>query len=97
VVHVELVVAKLVTLALGAAIAVEAYRGYRRHDSWPMLYLAVGFAIISVGAIVEGLLFDVLKLSIFTSGAIQTAIVAVGMAVVLYSLHADEPIGGKRE
>jgi hypothetical protein len=94
VVHLELVVAKLVTVVLGLAIAVTAYRGYHRHGAWPMLYLAVGFAIISVGSVVEGLLFDVLAMPLRDAGAIQAAIVAVGMVVVLYSLHADAPLWG---
>jgi hypothetical protein len=94
VVHLELVVAKVVTVVLGLAIAVTAYRGYHRHGAWPMLYLAVGFAIISVGSVVEGLLFDVLNIPLVDAGAIQTVIVAVGMLVVLYSLHADSPLWG---
>lgn len=85
--HVELVVAKLVTMAIGLAIAATAYRGYRRHDSEPMLYLATGFAVISVGAVIEGVLFDVLGFSIFWAGTVQTSIVAVGMLVILYSLY----------
>jgi hypothetical protein len=99
-VHLDLVAAKVVTVLLGLAIAVTAYRGYHRHGSWPMLYLAVGFAIISVGSVVEGVLFDVAGLPLEDAGAIQTVIVAAGMLVVLYSLHAESPlwgIGGSRD
>lgn len=92
-VHPELVVAKVVTMLLGFLIAVQAYRGYRQHDNWVMLYVAVGFAIISLGAIIEGLLFDVIQMDIFRAGAIQTTIVALGMLVILYSLYADAPLG----
>lgn len=88
--HVELVVAKLVTMVIGLAIAWTAYRGYRRTASEPMRLLAVGFAIISVGAVIEGLLFDVLGFTIFWAGTVQTSVVALGMLVVLYSLHAGE-------
>lgn len=86
-VHVELVVAKLVTMCLGFLIAYQAYRGYRDHGSEPLLYVAVGFLFISFGAVIEGLLFDVVGLGIFTAGAVQTSIVAVGMLFVLYSLY----------
>jgi hypothetical protein len=93
-VHLELVVAKVITMLLGFLIAVQAYRGYRQHDNWVMLYVAIGFAIISLGAVIEGLLFDVVGLDdIFLAGAIQTSIVAVGMLVILYSLYADAPLG----
>jgi hypothetical protein len=87
--HVELVVAKLLTMIIGLVIAATAYRGYLRYGSEPMLYLAVGFAIISVGAVIEGVLFDVLGFSIFWAGTVQTSIVAVGMLVILYSLYGQ--------
>jgi hypothetical protein len=87
--HIELVIAKLVTVGLGLLITYQAYRGYRVHGSEPMLYVAIGFLFISVGSVIEGLLFDLVGLSIFLSGTIQTAIVACGMLVILYSLHGN--------
>ena len=85
--HLELVAGKLVTMTLGFVIAYQAYRGYRRNDSAPMLYVAVGFLFISFGAVIEGVLFEVVGLSFTQAGAVQTAIVAVGMLFVLYSLY----------
>jgi hypothetical protein len=92
-VHPELVVAKLVTMGLGFLIALQAYRGYREYGSEPMLYVAIGFLFISVGAIIEGILFDVFQVSIFLAGTIQTTIVAIGMVVILYSLYSEMPTG----
>ena len=86
-VHLELVVAKIVTMILGFLIAYKAFVGYRTYDSEPMLYVAIGFLLISVGAVIEGLLYDVAGLSIFLAGTVQTMIVAVGMLFVLYSLY----------
>jgi len=93
--HVALVTAKVVALLLGLVIAGQAYRGYRRHGSWPMLYLAVGFAVISVGTAVEGILFELLGVPIQTASAIQTGIVTLGMLVILYSLYAKAPLGAR--
>jgi hypothetical protein len=90
-VHLELVVAKLVTMSLGFLIAHQAYKGYRAYGSTPMLYVAIGFLFISVGAIIEGILFDVFGWSIFLAGTVQTAIVAIGMIVILYSLYGRMP------
>lgn len=87
--HLVLVAAKLVTMSLGLLISYQAYRGYRRNDSTPMLHIAVGFLFISVGAIIQGLLFEFVGLDIFDAGAIQTALVAVGMLFVLYSIYGD--------
>jgi hypothetical protein len=89
--HIELVIAKLVTIGLGLLITYQAYKGYRVYGSEPMLYVAIGFFLISVGAVTEGILYDVVGLSIFLAGTIQTAIVAAGMLVVLYSLYGRIP------
>ena len=89
--HIELVIAKLITVGLGLLITYKAYEGYRTYGSEPMLYVAIGFLFISVGSVIEGILFDVVGLSIFLSGTIQTAVVAVGMLVVLYSLYGRMP------
>lgn len=90
--HTELIIAKIVTILLGTAIAYQAYRGYRRNHSEPMRYVAIGFVFISVGAVLEGILFDVFGFSIFDAGMVQTTVVAVGMLFILYALHG----GGRR-
>ena len=91
--HIELVIAKLVTVGLGLLITYQAYKGYRVHGSQPMLYVAIGFLFISIGSVIEGVLFDVVGLSIFLAGTIQTTIVACGMLVVLYSLYGSIETG----
>jgi len=88
--HIGLVIAKLVTMVLGLLIAFQAYRGYRRHHSRSMFYLAVGFGFVSVGAVVEGLLFDVVGLTLANASTIATAVVAIGMCTILYALYGRE-------
>ncbi|MFD1646824.1 DUF7521 family protein [Haloarchaeobius litoreus] len=92
--HIELVIAKLVTVGLGLLITYQAYKGYRTYGSEPMRYVAIGFLFISIGSVIEGILFDVFDLSIFLAGTIQTAIVAIGMLVILYSLYGEIPQQG---
>ena len=88
--HTELVVAKAVTVALGLAIALQAYRGGRRHGSRPMLYLAAGFVLISVGAVLESLFIDLADWSVLEAGLVQTGLVAAGMLLILYALYGGE-------
>jgi hypothetical protein len=95
--HIELVIAKLITVGLGLLITYQAYKGYRTYGSEPMLYVAIGFLFISVGSVIEGVLFDVVGLSIFLSGTIQTTVVAAGMLVILYSLYGRLPQQGNEE
>lgn len=88
--HPGLIVAKLITMVLGFLIAYQAYRGYRRNHSRPMLYVAIGFVFISFGAVIEGLLFDVVGLTLPDSSTVATIIVAVGMLSVLYALYGGD-------
>lgn len=88
--HIGLLIAKILVVALGLLIALQGYRAHARYDNRPMLYLAVGFSIISIGAVIEGVLYEVMNLSIFYAGMIQTSVVALGMVAVLYSLYGRE-------
>jgi hypothetical protein len=81
------VVAKLVTLALSLVVAYLAYHGYRRNDSEPMLYVSAGFVLIGVGAICEGVIYQVFGASIVSAGLIQATIVSGGMLFVIASLR----------
>lgn len=85
--HAGLIIAKIIVIILGVLIALQSYRAYKRYNNQPMLYLAIGFVTISIGAVIEGILFDIANVSIFYSGMIQSVIVIIGMGFVLYSLY----------
>lgn len=84
--HVALILAKVAVIVLGFIIVYLAYLGHVRNDSTPMLYVAVGFALISVGSVCESILIDIAGWPLFISGMTQAAIIGVGMLSVLYSL-----------
>lgn len=88
--HTELVVAKAVTVLLGPAIAFQAHRGGRRHDSRPLYYLASGFVLISVGAVLESLFIDIVGWTVLQAGVVQTAFVTAGMLLILYALYGGD-------
>lgn len=79
-----LLVSDYVTIAVGLVIAYIAYRGYRRNDSRPMLYVATGFVLVFGG---PGAIFLVSLVapipSLVTAGLTQF-VELVGMAVMLY-------------
>ncbi|WP_458208659.1 DUF7521 family protein [Haladaptatus sp. NG-SE-30] len=89
--HIGLVIAKIVVVILGFLIAFQSYRAYKRYDSRPMFLLAVGFFTISIGAVIEGVLYDIVKFSIFYAGMVQSIIVAIGICLVLYSIYYQAP------
>lgn len=83
--HTLFVIAKLFTTALALVIAYQAYRGYQRHTSPLLLYDGVGFALIGLGELLEGLLFEILQVSIFESGFLAALVSAAGMLSILYA------------
>lgn len=85
--HAGLIIAKIIVMILGVLIGLQSYRAYKRYNNQPMLYLSIGFVTISIGAVIEGILFDIANVSIFYSGMIQSIIVILGMGFVLYSLY----------
>ena len=80
------VIAKLITLVLSLLVAYLAYHGYRRNDNTPMLYVAVGFVFIGVGAICEGLVYRLFGTSLLSAALVQGALVSCGLLLVLASL-----------
>lgn len=89
--HTLFVVAKLFTTALALVIAYQAYRGFQRHGSQLLLYVAGGFALVGLGGLLEGVLYEVLQVSIFRAGFVAALVTAAGMVSILYALYAPDP------
>ena len=81
-------VAKLVALILGSFIVYLAYMGYRRNAAKPLLYTSLGFALITMGTIVEGILYVILGADLMPAIATGTAITVLGFIVIIYSIYS---------
>jgi uncharacterized membrane protein YdjX (TVP38/TMEM64 family) len=79
---------KVVALILGAFIVYLAYKGYKRNSSKPLLYVALGFALITAGTIVEGVLYVMLGSELLNAIATGTAVTILGFAVIIYSIYS---------
>lgn len=89
--HTLFVIGKLFTTVLALVIAYQAYRGYQRNRVQLLLYVAVGFALVGLGGLLEGLLFEVIQVSIFEAGFVAALVSAAGMLSILYALYAPNP------
>ncbi len=89
--HTLFVIGKLFTTALSLVIAYQAYRGYQRNRTQLLLYVAAGFALVGLGGLLEGVLFEVLQVSIFEAGFVAAFVTATGMLSILYALYAPNP------
>ena len=79
---------RLIALFLGVFIVYLAYRGYRRNASKPLLYVALGFALITAGTLLEGLMFVILGSDILAAIAIEGVLTVIGFVAIIYSIYA---------
>lgn len=77
---------QLIIVVLGIVIVYFAARGYRKTKSRSLLFLGLGFLIVTVGAVAAGLLFEVLNFDLVTVDAIQAATRVVGFLLIVYSI-----------
>lgn len=81
----------LAFLALGTAITAIAYRGYRRNQSRPMLFIAIGFGLIVAPQALAAVLIYVVDVDVgeLALGSTIQLFQLLGMASILYALRMD--------
>lgn len=89
-VHVPTVVTALksITLILGAMITYFAYKAYTRTGASPLRTLAIGFAIVTLGSLLAGVVDLGLAVQESWALVVESAMTALGFAVIIYSLYA---------
>lgn len=85
--------ASYVVIILGLVISYIAYRGYRRNDSRPMLYIAIGFVLVTgvpglIGTIVLFTPLDDRSAQLVGTGIDRVSTI-LGMLAILYALRSD--------
>ena len=80
---------KSVTLLLGGLITYFAFKAFRRTGAPSLQYLAIGFAIVTFGAMLGGLVDQVLAMTRDTAIAAESGLTVVGFAVIVYSLYVE--------
>lgn len=84
-----IVVIKTVILLLGSGITFIAYKAYRRTGAASLRALGVGFGIITFGALLAGIANQILSVSLEMGVLINSILVAIGFAIILYSLYLE--------
>ncbi|MDS0282890.1 DUF7521 family protein [Haloarcula onubensis] len=90
--QIGIVVSKTLILVMGGLIAYFSYKAYRRTGAPQHWWLALGFGIVTAGAIVGGALDIVVEQYLdedllYTSVFVSSAMTAAGLGVILYSLY----------
>lgn len=73
-------------LVLGLIIVYFSARSYVKTKSKPMLLLAIGFAFVTAGAVLAGLLFEVLGTDLLSAEIAQTTSAVIGFLFIVYSI-----------
>lgn len=86
---VVVVALKSATLVLGGTITYFAWRAYRRTRSPALRALAVGFSLVTTGAVIGGGVHQFARLSLQNAVVIESLFIMVGFLVLTYSLYAE--------
>ena len=78
----SLLAANLLVVVLGLFIAVQAFRGYRRHASTMMLAIGVGFVFLSLGGAMGCSTLGALGISVPGAAVLKTCFFGAGMGVI---------------
>lgn len=84
-----IVAVKTVILLLGTAITYIAYKAYRRTGAPSLRALGIGFGVVTLGALLAGIADQVLSVSLEMGVLINSILVAIGFAIIMYSLYLE--------
>jgi hypothetical protein len=82
-----LVAGNLLAIALGYFVAYQSYRGYRRNDSATMLFVSIGFLLLSTARAMDCTVLSFLSDPVPAAPFVRTALALTGMASISYSLY----------
>ncbi|MCI4363078.1 MAG: hypothetical protein L3K13_02065 [Thermoplasmata archaeon] len=74
-------------LVVGSVIAVQSFRAYLRTREASLVYLGLGFLLISLAAGSAGVLYELVTHDLLTAWIASSAFDAAGFLVILYSIH----------
>lgn len=78
---------KLLITVLGTMITFYAFKAYRRTREPALGLLATGFGIITLGAIIAGISFELIGVPLVVGVIIDGVFVIIGFSSIAYSLH----------
>jgi hypothetical protein len=82
---------KILSLLFGGLITYLAFKAYRKTRSRSLGALSLGFGIITAGTFLAGVLDQAFGAGFQTSQLVESALIAVGFLVIVYSLYTTQP------
>ena len=72
---------------LGLLLAYLSLKAYRKSKSKNMLFLSIGFGIITAGSILAGASFEFLGFTLLQVNIVESLMILVGFIMVMYSIY----------
>lgn len=82
-----LVAVRVAVLLLGLLITYYSVRAYRRTGAPYMRTTAIGFAVITLGVFLEGVLFEFIGLDLAVVHVVESVAVGIGFVILLFALR----------
>lgn len=79
-------VLKLIIVLLGFILVYLGVKGYRKNRTKDMVFLTVGFALITAGSVAAGVLFEFLGFPLIEVEIVESTMVILGFASLIYSI-----------
>ena len=78
---------KLIIVLLGTVLIYLGIKGYRRNRRKDMIFLSLGFALITAGSVAAGILFEFLGFELVDVNIVESVMVIVGFGSLIYSIY----------
>ncbi len=78
---------KITIVLLGTVLVYLGFKAYRRNRSKDMIFLSLGFALITAGSVAAGILFEFLGFQLVDVSMIESTMVVLGFASLIYSIY----------
>ncbi|ELZ80120.1 DUF7521 family protein [Haloferax larsenii] len=80
---------KTATLLFGGLVTLVTFRAYRHRQTHALRSLCVGFALITLGSLVAGIVHQLTPLSYDYALVAESSLTVGGFAVIAHSLYTD--------
>lgn len=87
-VTIALIVIKTLVALAGGVVTYFAFKAYRRTHARPLGFLAAGFALVTVGAVLGGTAYELFDVPLAFGVVIEGLFVLGGFSLIAYSLKA---------
>ena len=80
-------IVKIVLVLMGAVVVWLSGQAWRRNKSSAMLFLSIGFALITAGSVAAGVLFESLRYGLLEVSIIEGIVQLLGFGMIIYSIY----------